>query len=108
MNWSTAAEIVKVRGALVAVLGGPLAYLTYRRSVRTKRAEWLASLHEKFFETDRYAQVRRALDYHREPEYSDLARAVAAGDYHPLADELYRYLNFFEFLAGLRPNRRCH
>lgn len=45
MNW----ELVSgVTTALVAIVGAPSAYVTYRRSVRTRRAEWLMSLHEKF------------------------------------------------------------
>lgn len=99
MNWQLAADIAT---ALVAVVGGSSAYFTYRRSVRTKRAEWLASLHEKFFETERYAHVRRVLDYPEEPRYTELAKAVAAGTYLPLADEFYRYLTFFELMASLR------
>jgi hypothetical protein len=95
-------ELLKAAGGAVAVLGFPIALSTYARSVRTKRAEWLASLHEKFFESDRYTNVRRILDYEIEPEYSQLVTAVASGAYNPLADELYRYLNFFELLAGLR------
>jgi len=106
MYWSDIAEVLKALGGLVAVLGVPLAFWTYRRSVRTKRAEWLASLHEKFFETDRYTQIRRVLDYREEPHYAQLAIAVQAGTHHSLADELWRYLNFFEFLAGLHQLRQ--
>jgi len=95
-------EWLKALGGVVALVGLAVALVTYRRSVRTRRAEWLASLHEKFFESDRYREVRRVLDYHSEPEYLELANAVAAGTHHPLGDELYRYLNFFELLAGLR------
>ncbi len=68
----------------------------------TVRSGLGTSLHEKFFETERYADIRRVLDYRTEPEYSQLSTAVAAGSYHPLADELYRYLNFFELIASLR------
>lgn len=95
-------EFVKAIGGSLALIGVPLALVTYRRSVKTKRAEWLASLHEKFFESERYANVRRVLDYRSEPEYSTLASAVASEVHHELTDELYRYLNFFELLAGLR------
>ncbi len=102
MDWSTLTEAIKIVAGIVGILGVPAAYVTYRRSVRTRRADWLVSLHEKFFETDRYAQVRRVLDYREEPHYSGLAQAVTAQQYHPLADELYRYLNFFELLASLR------
>ncbi len=102
MTWELAANIATALAGTVALLGAPFAYLTYRRSVRTRRAEWLVSLHEKFFETERYAQVRRLLDYREEPSYSQLVQAVASGTHAPLADEFYRYLNFFELLASLR------
>ena len=95
-------ELLKALGGLVALLGFLFALVTYRRSVKTKRAEWLASLHEKFFESDRYREIRRVLDYNAEPLYSELVDAIATGTHHALADELYRYLNFFELLAGLR------
>jgi len=102
MDWSAFAEIVKTIAGIVGILGVPAAYATYRRSVRTRRADWLVSLHEKFFETDRYARIRQVLDYRQEPDYSDLAHAVTTQHHHPLADEFYRYLNFFELLASLR------
>ncbi len=102
MDLSALAEIIKGVAGVVGILGVPAAYITYRRSVRTRRADWLVSLHEKFFETDRYARVRRVLDYRQEPDYSDLAQAVREQRHHPLADEFYRYLNFFELLASLR------
>jgi len=55
-----------------------------------------------FFETDRYAEIRRVLDYAEQPSYDELAAAVLSGTHHRLADALWRYLNFFELLAGLR------
>jgi hypothetical protein len=106
VTWIEIADIIKTIAAVVAIFGGSAAYFTYRRSVRTKRAEWLASLHEKFFETERYAWIRRVLDYRQEPDYSGLAQAVKEQKYHPLADEFYRYLNFFELLASLRKLRQ--
>jgi hypothetical protein len=102
MDWSWLLEALKVGASVVALTGGFVGIMTYRRSVRTKRAEWLVSLHEKFFETPRYADIRRVLDYRAEPEYSELAATVARQSHSELADELYRYLNFFELLAGLR------
>ena len=95
-------ELLKALGGVVALLGLAIALVNYRRSVKTKRAEWLASLHEKFFESDRYKDIRRVLDYHAEPQYAELVNAIVTGVHHTLADELYRYLNFFELLAGLR------
>lgn len=77
------------------------AVFTYRKATRSKRAEWPASLYRQFDETDRHTRVRRVLDYRLDPEYSELSSAVVAGRHHVLADELYRYLDFFEFLGSL-------
>jgi hypothetical protein len=106
MDLSALAEFIRTFAGVVGILGIPAAYFTYRRSVRTRRAEWLVSLHEKFFETDRYARIRRVLDYREEPDYSDLIQAVREQKHQPLADEFYRYLNFFELLASLRKLRQ--
>jgi hypothetical protein len=102
MDWQFTFDLIKAIGGSVAIIAAPLAYVQYRRSVKTKRAEWLESLHEKFFETERYAEVRRVLDYAEQPAYDELAAAVSAGIHHRVADDLWRYLNFFELLAGLR------
>ena len=102
MNWTQITQIIGTIAASVALLTALTAVFTYRRSVRTRRAEWLVSLHEKFFETERYATIRRVLDYREEPLYTELSSAIANGKSHPLAEELYRYLNFFELLAELQ------
>lgn len=101
MDWTQVSQIVTTMAGGAAVIAGFSAAFTYRRATRARRAEWLASLHEKFFETDRYSRVRKALDYRPEPQYTALAGAIAAEADHELADELYRYLNFFEFLGSL-------
>jgi hypothetical protein len=106
MNWSQAANVATTVGAVAGIAGGWFALWTFVHASRTRRAEWLASLHEKFFEMDRYVRVRRVLDYRSEPQYEELSRAVAAEQPHELTDELYRYLNFFEFLASLRRLRQ--
>lgn len=102
MDWSRAADIATTVTGLIAVLGGSAAFFQYRQSVRTRRAELLSSLHEKFFESGRYEEVRQLLDYPEQPGYAALQSAVTLGTFHPLANELYRYLNFFELLASLR------
>jgi hypothetical protein len=101
MNWSVAGDVVRTVAAVGAITGGIIALLQFRRANRTRRAEWLASLHEQFFERGRYSRVRRALDYRADPDYSTLKAAVGGEAPHEIADELYRYLNFFEFMAGL-------
>ena len=60
MDWSLAANVATTVGAVAGIAGGGFALWTFFHASRTRRAEWLASLHEKFFETDRYAKVRTA------------------------------------------------
>lgn len=99
MDWTQTADIAARLVAATAVL---LGYLQYRRSVRTRRAEWLSSLHEKFFENGRYDEIRQLLDYADDPGFAALESAVREGRFSLMANELYRYLNFFELLASLR------
>jgi hypothetical protein len=101
MNLEASAQAATITAAIVAAVGGVVAVLNYTRSVRTRRAEWLASLHETFFGSDRFADIRRILDYKPEPAYGKLVAAVTNETHDDLADELYRYLNFFEFLGSL-------
>ncbi len=87
--------------AFAAVFGFLVTYRTYHRSERTRRADLLISLHARFFENDKYSRIRRILDYKEDPEYSRLSDSLEAGTHSPVADELYRYLNFFELVASL-------
>lgn len=74
---------------------------SYRMSVRLKRAEWLQKLYQQFYETDRYKETARILDYRPEKEISNLHARLEDLTRDDLADNLWEYLNFFEFAAGL-------
>ncbi len=67
-----------------------LAYKEYQRNVRTQRAQWLLSLFERFYETDRYRDARRP-GYHIIKDEDDQEGRQKWAD----------YLNFFEFIAYL-------
>ena len=101
MDWTLAMDVTKALAGIAAIGGGGLVLWQFFQANRTKRAQWLASLHEQFFEKGRYDRVRRALDYEAEPDYSELRSAIKNEQRQEIADDLYRYLNFFEFLAGL-------
>jgi hypothetical protein len=100
-DWSVLADIATVFAALATGTGAIGAFLAYRRSLRTKRVEWLGALQRQFFESDKYEKFRTILDYQIEPGYSELRNAVLSEKYHPLTPEFWRYLNFFEFIATL-------
>jgi hypothetical protein len=93
-------SILRFLPQLVAVVAALLALVTYRRNAKTKRAEWLLTLHAKFFEAPNYKRIRSILDY-EQPELATLRERVSSGDYDDLSELLVDYLNFFEFIASL-------
>jgi hypothetical protein len=73
---------------VVAVVGGVIALLTFWRTAKVKRAEWLSSLHGKFFEASSYKHVRRILDGDDgDPELSALRADIGGRKNSDLAEE---------------------
>lgn len=85
--------ISKVLGAA----GIFIAALNYHKQGQIKRGEWLKSLFEKFYENEKYKEVRRWLDS------GELDKKVDINDLNiSKEEELYTdFLNFFEFIAKL-------
>lgn len=83
------------------ILGGIgfiVAVLSYRNQVRIKRAEWLKSLYEKFFESLIYKEVRVWLDYdHLHAKLSVEDAVLREANEEKFTD----FLNFFEFIGVL-------
>ena len=94
-------KVSTVIGGLTAVAGGLTALVTFRRSARLKRAEWLYNLHVKFYEAANYKPIRRILDYEPSAELTRLRETIEKGANDDLAEALVDYLNFFEFVASL-------
>ena len=93
-------SIIRAVPQLVAVVAALLALVTYRKNAKTKRAEWLSTLHGKFFESVNYKRIRSILDY-EQPELATLRECVSTGSYDELSELFVDYLNFFEFIASL-------
>ncbi len=93
-------DLVKVILQLVGIVASIMALVTYRRNARIKRAEWLSSLHGKFFESANYKRIRHILDY-EPPELATLREGVEQGGSDELVESFVDYLNFFEFIASL-------
>jgi Mlc titration factor MtfA (ptsG expression regulator) len=93
MDW----EVLKNIATLV---GAALALYVYYQNSRLRRAEWLASLYEKFFERSDLKTVREILDC--TPGQSAAIDQLAAEEPAEFTD----YLNFFEFVAVLRKTRQ--
>lgn len=83
---------------LTGALGVLVAAWSYQRQVRLKRAEWLKSLFEKFFENAQYKEVRVWLDY------GELNLKLNSTDIRAKRDNEEKFtdfLNFFEFIGVL-------
>lgn len=93
-------DFVRVILQLVGIVAPIVALVTYRRNARIKRAEWLSSLHAKFFETANYKAIRSILDY-APPQLNTLREGVEQGGSDELVESFVDYLNFFEFIASL-------
>ncbi len=91
----------------LALLVAAVPIYTFWKAARTRRAEWLGSLHSKFFEGDQYKEIRRILDYELQPQLARLYTSLNGdGDSGDLAEKAVDYLNFFELIASLRRLRQ--
>lgn len=87
---------------LVLGIGALAAWLTLRKNVRVRRAEWLFDLYKQFYdETSPLAGIRRILD---SPERDDFLKGIEKDS--AAEERLVNYLNFFEFLGSLRRLRQ--
>ncbi len=91
-------ETIKV---LLAAGAGGFALYTFWRNQKVRRAEWLASLYERFYLNPEFRKTRALLDYDS-AERTDLLRSLETDPENWSALEpLVDYLNFFEFVASL-------
>jgi hypothetical protein len=98
MYTAYALALIEILAKIAAGVGVLMAALTYYNQVRIKRAEWLKSLFEKFFENPTYKDVRGWLDY------NELAEKLAVSDEREkrINEEKFTdFLNFFEFIGVL-------
>ncbi|MFP5246391.1 MAG: hypothetical protein ACLGH0_06820 [Thermoanaerobaculia bacterium] len=86
---------------LFAIAAGTIAVATYHRNARVRRAEWLSSLHAKFFETSTYKGIRQILEA-KGDGYVTLCKALADNQTNDDVELFVDYLNFFEFVGSLR------
>lgn len=92
---------LKVTLDVFAIVAGAIAAITFWRSARLRRAEWLHDLYARFYESGSYKWMRHIVDYEPKPEFGNLREAVTKGGSDELAESLVDYLNFFEFVASL-------
>ncbi len=93
-------EIIFIFSLVVASVGGIITICTYRQNSRLRRAKWLNSLYEKFYEQSNYKKMRRIIDYGTK-EIEAIKKATKEGGSEELQEELNDFLNFFEFIGSL-------
>lgn len=94
---ATVKDWIDIVSRLVAAVGILIAALNYRSQTKTKRAEWLKTLFEKFYENEKFKEVRKWI------ESGEIEKRIQPDDFVVTEDEekLTDYLNFFEFIATL-------
>ena len=93
-------DLEPVKVLLGAVAGGVALY-TFWRNQKVRRAEWLASLYEKFYGNDEFRKIRAVLDYSG-VEGENLRRCLVSDPENAaVLEPLVNYLNFVEFVASL-------
>ena len=92
-------ECCAILGAVIGTVTAILAVSTFRKNAKLKRAEWLKALYTQFYESTKYSDIRRILDYRPKAEFDRLKEAVQSND--GATEEFVIYLNFFEFVASL-------
>lgn len=93
---------IDVVAKVVAALGVGFAALNYWSQTKTKRAEWLKSLFEKFYEKNEFKEVRKWIESKEIEIKIDSKKEVLTEEDEKFAD----YLNFFEFIATLKDDWR--
>lgn len=86
---------------LLAVVAGGLALYTFWKNQKVRRAEWLASLYERFYLNEDFKRTRAMLDYASEERANLLERLRTEPEDASALEPLVDYLNFFEFVASL-------
>jgi hypothetical protein len=93
-------EILKVIAAMLGAAAALWGIYVYFTNSRLRRAEWLSSLYDKFYERSELKAVREILDC--EGGQSVAIDKLVSEEPPELSD----YLNFFEFVAVLRKSRQ--
>jgi gamma-glutamylcyclotransferase (GGCT)/AIG2-like uncharacterized protein YtfP len=93
-------ELIKTLATVIAAAAAVWGIYVYFSNSRLRRAEWLASLYEKFYERSDLKDIREALDCEG-GESADISRF-----FRDEPREFTDYLNFFEFVAVLQKARQ--
>lgn len=94
-------QVATAFAIISATAGGAVTIYIYYRNSKLRRAEWLYSLFEKFFDQSTYREIRQILDHECADDMKRLQDTLTKDCEAPLEEKLVDYLNFFEFVASL-------
>jgi hypothetical protein len=99
--------VMKLASETAGAGAAVFATIQYGRNVRTRHAEWLLSLFERFYEQERYQSMRTILDSPPDsPALHQLEADISNRDSTRSVEEFDNYLNFFEFVAVLEARKQ--
>jgi hypothetical protein len=94
-------NVITLIPTVAAMLGAFVALVTYQRSQRARRVEWLWRLHQSFFVSTTHRRIRHLLDGAAPARVERLERALAGRGDDDLAEAFVDFLNYFEFIGAL-------
>ena len=109
-DWVTSSSAVNLGTFLVglsAFLGAVGGVVLYWRDQKLRRSTWLSELYKRFYESERYRDIRQHLDFGDLEALEDLIRLDQSGgklnqSQRDLYDRFTDYLNFFEYAVYLK------
>ncbi len=104
-GWEAAKDVAETFYYILAASAAIGAALVYRRNSRLERARWASSLFEKFYEGERYKEIRDLLDIDC-TESLDCQACALAHESHAQNMKFSDYLNFFELVGFLEKSKQ--
>ncbi len=102
-GWAYYRDVVQTLSYFVGIIAAIGAVWTYRQNSKQERAKWVVELYEKFFEDDRYKNIRGILDTKAvSRKVEALLADRESGDFDAFTD----YLNFFELVTFLAQEKQ--
>jgi tRNA-dihydrouridine synthase len=93
-------EELRLVASSLSALGVLVGVATYWRTMHVRRAEWLYTMYQKFYENEAFKTVRRELLY-RPESFTFASNGALTEAEEQRIEALDDYLNFFELLASL-------
>ncbi len=104
-GWEVAKDVAETFYYILAAIAAIGAAWVYRRNSRLERARWASTLYEKFYEGERYKEIRELLDIDCTKSLNCRACELAR-ESHPQNMKFSDYLNFFELVGCLEKSKQ--